>query len=510
MSQVRQLSLVTAAADGWRERLAAGRPRDAATERLFAKLAEDNRRLGVAPAVVDGLAAAGRGEARVVVTGQQPGVLGGPLLTLYKVATAVALAAELEARHGGRVVPLYWMGADDDDFDEIRELVLLGDDLAPVGTRLARAAHGAGAPVGGVATDAVREAWRAVADALARHPGAGEVGARVARALDGAHDHAEATARVVVGALGGAAAVVDGREPLLQEAAREVILGFFDAEAEIRAGIDARGRSLEASGFHAQLSLGTDSGVFVLENGRRARVSAAQRERARKIIAEDIGRAYPGVVLRNLIQDAAISPVAAVLGPAEIAYRAQMAGVHERLGVARPVLFPRLFATYVPRALAEPAAACGLALERLVEAPGTLADAAAAAMADPEVARAAAELREAFSSRAGELVARARAAGDERQASRLAKRIADVERRLVAAISTAADIGKSRALARWPQLAHAADVFARGGTPQERYLWMLAPALHDGEGTLEAAGEAARAHASAALDGRVSHTVYSS
>src|SRR5262245_44128475 len=51
------------------------------------------------------LAAPGAG---VVVTGQQPGAVGGPLLVLYKVATAVALARRLAARRRAPVVPLFW------------------------------------------------------------------------------------------------------------------------------------------------------------------------------------------------------------------------------------------------------------------------------------------------------------------------------------------------------------------------------------------------------------------
>jgi len=53
----------------------------------------------------------------VVVTGQQPGYLGGPLLTLFKIATAIELAARRSAA-GQPTVPVFWSGDDDDDLAE--------------------------------------------------------------------------------------------------------------------------------------------------------------------------------------------------------------------------------------------------------------------------------------------------------------------------------------------------------------------------------------------------------
>ncbi len=57
------------------------------------------------------------GEAEVVITGQQPGFLGGPLYTAFKVAAAVVLA-ELRTAAGSPTVPVFWSAGDDDDIRE--------------------------------------------------------------------------------------------------------------------------------------------------------------------------------------------------------------------------------------------------------------------------------------------------------------------------------------------------------------------------------------------------------
>ncbi len=57
--------------------------------------------------------------AAVVVTGQQAGLLTGPLYTWLKAARAISVARELEARSGQPVVPVFWVAADDHDLGEI-------------------------------------------------------------------------------------------------------------------------------------------------------------------------------------------------------------------------------------------------------------------------------------------------------------------------------------------------------------------------------------------------------
>ena len=60
----------------------------------------------------------------MVVAGQQPGFLGGPLYTLYKALTAI-LARKIEAASGRPVVPIFWVASDDHDFEEVRRTWLI-------------------------------------------------------------------------------------------------------------------------------------------------------------------------------------------------------------------------------------------------------------------------------------------------------------------------------------------------------------------------------------------------
>ena len=55
----------------------------------------------------------------VVATGQQAGTFGGPIFTLLKALTAIKLARAVESTHGVPAVPVFWVDAEDHDWNEV-------------------------------------------------------------------------------------------------------------------------------------------------------------------------------------------------------------------------------------------------------------------------------------------------------------------------------------------------------------------------------------------------------
>jgi uncharacterized protein YllA (UPF0747 family) len=64
------------------------------------------------------LEASAGGRGVVVTTGQQPGLFGGPVYTLSKALSALALANSLQRATGVPVAPVFWAATDDTDFKE--------------------------------------------------------------------------------------------------------------------------------------------------------------------------------------------------------------------------------------------------------------------------------------------------------------------------------------------------------------------------------------------------------
>src|SRR4051812_29680534 len=72
----------------------------------------------------DRLEATVKGKGVLVTTGQQPGLFGGPVYTLSKALTALALADRLEQLTGIPVAPVFWAATDDTDFKEASTTVV--------------------------------------------------------------------------------------------------------------------------------------------------------------------------------------------------------------------------------------------------------------------------------------------------------------------------------------------------------------------------------------------------
>jgi uncharacterized protein YllA (UPF0747 family) len=54
-----------------------------------------------------------------IVTGQQAGLFGGPAFTLLKAATAIRLAQRVSREHNVTAVPVFWIDAEDHDWEDV-------------------------------------------------------------------------------------------------------------------------------------------------------------------------------------------------------------------------------------------------------------------------------------------------------------------------------------------------------------------------------------------------------
>jgi uncharacterized protein YllA (UPF0747 family) len=347
------------------EALAARRAGLAALDRepLWGAVGATAGRLG-APEAAGRAIEALRSGAPAVVSGQQPGLLGGPVFALYKAATAVVIARELSTRYGETVVPIFWSASD----------FRLGD------VPLDPADRAADPMVGHLPTDAGRPALEAAREALASGPGG-------QRALDLAGprwergaDWGEGFAACLYALLGDQGlVVVDAREPALRELASPLIARYLDDVEGFAAAIDEAGESLERGGLGRQI--GHFAAAYPLwheEPPCRRRLAVSEEEgasafarAAREVLArEDRGCLWPGIALRPLVVDHVLPALVRVLGPAEVTYMAQLAPAYRRLEIVQPPAAPRLTATLMPQAAARVAAAAGAELGAILADPG--------------------------------------------------------------------------------------------------------------------------------------------
>src|SRR5580765_7332879 len=88
-----------------------------------------------------------------IVTGQQAGLFGGPLFTLFKALTAIKLAEQVSSDHQVPAVAIFWIDAEDHDWEEVRSCTVFDEALAPRSVSLPSRPGAEPAPVATVALD---------------------------------------------------------------------------------------------------------------------------------------------------------------------------------------------------------------------------------------------------------------------------------------------------------------------------------------------------------------------
>src|ERR1700693_1079966 len=95
-------------------------------DRVAAILERQNKAWDVSPKTLENIVRLRNG-ASALVTGQQVGLFGGPLFSIFKALSTVKLADQA-TRAGSDCVPIFWLATTDHDLDEISHVSILGPD----------------------------------------------------------------------------------------------------------------------------------------------------------------------------------------------------------------------------------------------------------------------------------------------------------------------------------------------------------------------------------------------
>jgi bacillithiol biosynthesis cysteine-adding enzyme BshC len=342
----------------WRDAIARTqrlpRQRDAVADVLLAQQASRG-----APAAATSAAARLRDPRTVaIVTGQQAGLFGGPLFTLLKAITAIRLAERVTAEYRIPAVPIFWIDAEDHDWDEVKSCGLLDAELNLV-TVSARDPEGANErPVGWLRLD--ESITNAIDTLEAALPGTEFTPAcvdQLRRAYRPGAGMVDAFGQWLESLLGLKGLVVfDASDPAAKRIAADVFAREVAHPGETARLAAEAGAALQARGYHAQATPqeGTVA-LFHLDGGRLplrqqdGRFVYGDRSASRQELLDHVRRApdefSPNVLLRPLVQDTLFPTICYIAGPNELGYLGQLRGVYEAFAVPMPLIQQRATAT---------------------------------------------------------------------------------------------------------------------------------------------------------------------
>lgn len=114
--------------EAYKERIAELRKRAFPRQELASHIQEFMAKYPTAPQVDSSIEKLKEPESVVVIGGQQAGILTGPLYTIHKVISIVALAEQKEKELGIPVIPVFWIAGEDHDFPEVNHIFIPAED----------------------------------------------------------------------------------------------------------------------------------------------------------------------------------------------------------------------------------------------------------------------------------------------------------------------------------------------------------------------------------------------
>jgi len=316
-----------------------------------------------------------RGGALAAVTGQQVGLFGGPLFSIFKALTAVKLAEQATAA-GVDCVPVFWLATEDHDLAEVNQVALVSEHGLPEPfTVESLGGHAvADAPVGTVKFGPEIDT---VVERAATLLGDAEVTTWLRQAYRPGESLGSAFALLFARLFADWGVILlDPADKDFHDLAKPLFRAAIERASELDEALLARGKALEAAGYHQQVKVTSASTLlFEVKDGartvvRRRPLSSDGRESFKRLVdrsaypftvgeelisleellerIEELPEKFnPNVLLRPVVQDYLLPTLVYTGGAAEAAYFAQVAVVYEKLlGRVTPIL-PRFSATLV-------------------------------------------------------------------------------------------------------------------------------------------------------------------
>lgn len=294
-----------------------------------------------------------------VTTGHQLNLFTGPLYFIFKIATTIKLAQDLNARFPAHhVVPVYWMASEDHDFEEINHTHIFRDTI-----RWDKDASGA---TGRLSTEGIEEAVKAYQNIL----GLSSNSEKLAKIIENAYLNNKTLAgatRCMVNQLFGeyGLVIIDADQLALKKLMLPIIKEDI-VEQNSNKEVSKTNKELEEQNYTAQVHV-RDINFFYLKDHLRERIVINKageyevlnskikfdKEALVKEIENHPERFSPNVIMRPLYQELILPNLAYIGGGAEISYWLQLKRLFDFYKTDFPILIPRNSAMIINRELSE-------------------------------------------------------------------------------------------------------------------------------------------------------------
>ena len=333
-----------------------------------------------------------------VVTGQQLGILGGPMYTIYKIITTIKLSKHLSERYEDyQFVPVFWLEADDHDFDEISFIKLINEN-----NELVKIQYNDNVPDdvnrGSIGyqklLNTINSFFEEVEKNIRKTDFTDEILTNLKSFYSEGKSFKQAFSDLLFWLFDQHGLIIFDPQ---DKDIKKLLIPVFQKEIkdfrEHTAKLVNVSATLEEL-YHAQvkvrpvnLFLNFEEGRYLIEpvenefrlRGKRKKFTY---EELNSLIVSSPEKFSPNVLLRPICQDYILPTAFYVGGPSEIAYFAQVSPLYQDFNVVPPIIYPRSSATLIEKNVSTAIEKFDLKLNEIFADPDKLKDKVVAKLSD--------------------------------------------------------------------------------------------------------------------------------
>ncbi|MFA7287852.1 MAG: bacillithiol biosynthesis cysteine-adding enzyme BshC [Melioribacteraceae bacterium] len=303
-----------------------------------------------------------------VVTGQQLGLFGGPLYTIYKTITTIKFALWLKENFEGyNFIPIFWLEGDDHDFDEIRSINIIANDNSIKQITYEKETE-AGLNRGPVASlkldDSFIELLNELKITLRETEFTKELFSLIENCYYSGVTFNTSMKKLLFSLFDEYGLVIfDPTDAKVKESLKPIFKNEITNLSKSSALLVERSAELEEL-YHAQVKV-KPINLFYNDGNERLLVEPVEDEfrlkgKRKKFSKEEIldeidnhpEKFSPNVLLRPICQDTLLPTAFYVAGPSEISYFAQITPLYKLNDLVQPIIYPRASAVIVEKQFA--------------------------------------------------------------------------------------------------------------------------------------------------------------
>jgi len=308
----------------------------------------------------------GLSNALAIVTGQQVGLFGGPLYSLYKAITTIKLSEKLQEKYPDyHFVPLFWLEAGDNDFAEINRVELLDAANNPVVFSLPVEVKDQRSVSLRKIPEEINTVFQKLEEILPHSDFRDEIletYKKIYSADKFFHDAFAEWLQYLLAERG--LVIINAAAPEFGDLNKQIFKKAVQLNKKLKQEFGGVNQELSEKGYHHQITWGEEQTLlFRQDNHKNRKKVEAENEKftiaensetvifTEKEILSDIEQNpalyTPNVALRPILQDFLLPTVAYIAGPGEISYAAQLKPLYQVLEVPSPVFYPRVRITLI-------------------------------------------------------------------------------------------------------------------------------------------------------------------